>query len=328
MEKISLPYLYPMTEFNNRVTKLFNIDIPIIQAGMIWASGWRLASAVSNAGALGLIGSGSMYPDVLREHIQKCKASTSKPFGVNVPLLYPDIDKHIQIIIDERVKIVFTSAGNPKTWTGVLKENGITVVHVISSSKFAIKAEEAGCDAVVAEGFEAGGHNGKEETTTMVLVPAVVKSVKIPVMAAGGIATGRQMLAAMVMGAEGVQMGSRFVASEEASSHIHFKQAVIKSQEGDTMLTLKQLTPVRMMKNNFFQQVQQAEQRGAAVEELKELLGRARAKKGMFDGNLDEGELEIGQVSSLLKEILPAAKIVDEVWRDFKEALANPVKLI
>jgi enoyl-[acyl-carrier protein] reductase II len=317
-----------MSEFRNRITKLFNIDIPLVQAGMIWASGWRLASAVSNAGALGLIGSGSMYPDVLREHIQKCKAATSKPFGVNVPLLYPDIDKHIQVIIEEGVNIVFTSAGNPKTWTGVLKEKGITVVHVVSSSKFAIKAEEAGCDAVVAEGFEAGGHNGREETTTMVLVPAVVKSVKIPVMAAGGIATGRQMLAAMVMGAEGVQMGSRFVASEEASSDIHFKQAVINSQEGDTILTLKQLTPVRMMKNRFFQQVEQAEKRGADVHELKELLGRARAKKGMFEGNLDEGELEIGQVSSLLKEILPAAKIVDEVWREFKEALANPVKLI
>jgi len=306
---------------------LFGINYPIIQAGMIWASGWRLASAVSNAGGLGLIGSGSMYPDILREHIQKCKAATVKPFGVNVPLLYPDIDKHIEIVIEEGVKIVFTSAGNPKTWTGVLKEKGITVVHVISSSKFARKSEEAGCDAVVAEGFEAGGHNGREETTTMVLIPAVVNAVKIPVIAAGGIATGRQMLAAMVMGAEGVQMGSRFVASEEASSHLEFKKAVINSTEGDTMLTLKQLTPVRMMKNKFFSEVQAAEIRGASVEELKTLLGRARAKKGMFEGQLDEGELEIGQVSANVRDILPAAKIVDEVWRDFKEALAIPIKM-
>jgi len=315
-----------MSGFSNRITKLFDIDYPIIQAGMIWASGWRLASAVSNAGGLGLIGSGSMYPDVLREHIQKCKAATTKPFGVNVPLLYPDIDKHIQIIIEEGVKIVFTSAGNPKTWTSVLKEKGITVVHVISSSKFAKKAEEAGCDAIVAEGFEAGGHNGREETTTMVLIPAVVNAVKIPVIAAGGIATGRQMLAAMVMGAEGVQMGSRFVASEEASSHIDFKNAVINSDEGDTVLTLKQLTPVRMLKNKFFSEVQAAEMKGAGVEELKTLLGRARAKKGMFEGQLDEGELEIGQVGANVRDILPAAKIVDEVWRDFKEALADPIK--
>jgi len=315
-----------MSGFSNRITKLFGIDYPIIQAGMIWASGWRLASAVSNAGGLGLIGSGSMYPDVLREHIQKCKAATTKPFGVNVPLLYPDIDKHIQIIIEEGVKIVFTSAGNPKTWTSVLKEKGITVVHVISSSKFAKKAEEAGCDAIVAEGFEAGGHNGREETTTMVLIPAVVNAVKIPVIAAGGIATGRQMLAAMVMGAEGVQMGSRFVASEEASSHIDFKNAVINSNEGDTVLTLKQLTPVRMLKNKFFSEVQAAEMKGAGVEELKTLLGRARAKKGMFEGQLDEGELEIGQVGANVRDILPAAKIVDEVWRDFKEALADPIK--
>ena len=315
------------SEFSNRITKLFGVDYPIIQAGMIWASGWRLASAVSNAGGLGLIGSGSMYPDVLREHIQKCKAATTKPFGVNVPLLYPDIDKHMQIIIEEGVKIVFTSAGNPKTWTGVLKEKNITVVHVISSSKFARKSEEAGCDAVVAEGFEAGGHNGREETTTMVLIPAVVQSVKIPVIAAGGIATGRQMLAAMVLGAEGVQMGSRFVASEEASSHSNFKNAVISSSEGDTMLTLKQLTPVRMMKNKFFNEVQAAEIKGASVEELKTLLGRARAKKGMFEGELDEGELEIGQVSANLSNILPAAKIMDEVWRNFKEALANPIKI-
>src|SRR5436190_10043266 len=255
--------------FSNRITKLFGIDYPIIQAGMIWTSGWRLASAVSNARGLGLIGSGSMFPDVLKEHIQKCKSATVRPFGVNVPLLYPDIDKHIQIIIEEGVKIVFTSAGNPKTWTGVLKENGITVVQVVSSSKFARKAEEAGCDAVVAEGFEAGGHNGREETTTMVLTPAVVKAVKIPVITAGGISTGRQMLAAMVMGAEGVQMGSRFVASDEASSHIDFKKVVVHSTEGDTILTMKQLTPVRMMRNKFYEQVQAAERNGAAIEELK-----------------------------------------------------------
>ncbi|HEY5967681.1 MAG TPA: nitronate monooxygenase [Chitinophagaceae bacterium] len=314
--------------FSNRITKLFGVDYPIIQAGMIWASGWRLASAVSNAGGLGLIGSGSMYPDVLREHIQKCKTATSKSFGVNIPLLYPDIDKHIQIVIEEGVKIVFTSAGNPKTWTSVLKEKGITVVHVISSSKFAKKAEEAGCDAVVAEGFEAGGHNGREETTTMVLIPAVVNAVKIPVIAAGGIATGKQMLAAMVMGAEGVQMGSRFVASEEASSHINFKNVVINSNEGDTILTLKQLTPVRLIKNNFYKQVQEAENKGASVEELKAILGRARAKKGMFEGQLEEGELEIGQVGANVRVILPAAKIMDEVWQDFKEALANPIKMI
>ena len=317
-----------MSEFSNRITKLFGVDYPIVQAGMIWASGWRLASAVSNAGGLGLIGSGSMYPDVLREHIQKCKAATSKPFGVNIHLLYPDIDKHIQIVIEEGVKIVFTSAGNPKTWTSVLKEKGITVVHVISSSKFAKKSEEAGCDAVVTEGFEAGGHNGREETTTMVLIPAVVSAVKIPVIAAGGIATGKQMLAAMVMGAEGVQMGSRFVASEEASSHINFKNAVIKSNEGDTILTLKQLTPVRLIKNNFYKQVQEAENKGASVEELKAILGRARAKKGMFEGQLEEGELEIGQVGANVRDILPAAKIVDEVWQGFKEALANPIKMI
>lgn len=317
-----------MTHFSNRVTKLFNINYPIIQAGMIWASGWRLASAVSNAGGLGLIGSGSMYPDILREHIRKCKASTQKPFGVNVPLLYPDIDKHIQIIIEEGVKIVFTSAGNPKTWTRILKEKGITVVHVVSSSKFAMKSEETGCDAVVAEGFEAGGHNGREETTTMVLIPAAVNAVKIPVIAAGGIATGRQMLAAMVLGAEGVQMGSRFVASEEASSHINFKNLVINSQEGDTQLTLKQLTPVRMMKNEFFRQVQEAEQKGATKEELAALLGRARAKKGMFEGNLEEGELEIGQVCFQLKTILPASAIVRNVWEEFMNGLADPLKKI
>jgi len=315
-----------MTEFSNRSTRLFGIGYPIIQAGMIWASGWRLASAVSNAGALGLIGSGSMYPDVLREHIRKCKAATTRPFGVNVPLLYPDIDKHIQIILDEEVKIVFTSAGNPKTWTGVLKEKGITVVHVVSSSKFARKAEEAGCDAVVAEGFEAGGHNGREETTTLVLVPAVAEAVKVPVIAAGGIVNGRQMLAAMVLGAEGVQMGSRFVASEEASSHLNFKQAVINMEEGSTQLTLKQLTPVRMIKNKFFQQVQEAEHRGATAEELKMILGRARAKKGMFEGDLEEGELEIGQAGALLNSILPAGDIVKKVWQEFMNGLAEPLK--
>jgi enoyl-[acyl-carrier protein] reductase II len=311
--------------FSNRITQLFNIEKPIIQAGMIWASGWRLASAVSNAGGLGIIGSGSMYPEVLREHIQKCKAATTKPFAVNVPLLYPDIEKLISIIIEEGVKIVFTSAGNPKTWTSILKENGITVVHVVSSSKFALKAQEAGVDAVVAEGFEAGGHNGREETTSMVLIPAVKKAVHIPVIAAGGIATGRQMLAAMVLGAEGVQIGSRFVASEEASSHLNFKQAVINSSEGDTVLTLKQLAPVRLIKNEFYKQVQEAEQRGASKDELIQLLGRARAKRGMFEGNLNEGELEIGQVSALLDDILPAAVITENIWNEFSEALANPL---
>jgi enoyl-[acyl-carrier protein] reductase II len=315
-----------MTPFTNRITKLFHIDYPIIQAGMIWASGWRLASAVSNAGGLGLIGSGSMYPGVLKEHIQKCKAATSFPFGVNVPLLYPDIDKHIQIIIDEGVKIVFTSAGNPKTWTGILKEKGITVVHVVSSSTFAIKAAEAGCDAVVAEGFEAGGHNGREETTTMVLIPGVVNAVKIPVIAAGGIANGRQMLAAMVLGAEAVQMGSRFVASEEASSHENFKDKIIHLKEGDTQLMLKQLTPVRMIKNDFFREVQHAELRGATADELAALLGRARARKGMFEGDMEQGELEIGQVSALLDTILPAGEIVRSVWKEFMNGLADPVK--
>ncbi len=310
----------------NRVTRLFEIDYPIIQAGMIWASGWRLASAVSNAGGLGLIGSGSMYPDVLREQIRKCRAATAKPFGVNVPLLYPDIDQHIRIIIEEKVPIVFTSAGNPKTWTSMLRQEGIKVVHVVSSSKFALKSQEAGCDAVVAEGFEAGGHNGREETTTLVLIPAVSAAVDIPVIAAGGIATGRQMLAAMVLGAEGVQVGSRFIASPEASSHEHFKQAVIQAQEGDTQLSLKQLTPVRLLKNKFYQQVQEAEQRCASVEELKNILGRGRAKKGMFEGDMDEGELEIGQVSALVREIRPAAEIVREIWSEFEQCLQQPLK--
>jgi enoyl-[acyl-carrier protein] reductase II len=311
--------------FSNRITQLFGIEKPIIQAGMIWASGWRLASAVSNAGGLGVLGSGSMYPDVLREHIQKCKAATNKPFAVNVPLLYPDLDQHINIIIEEGVKIVFTSAGNPKTFTAKLKEHGITVVHVVSSSKFALKAQEAGCDAVVAEGFEAGGHNGREETTTLVLIPAVKKAVHIPVIAAGGIATGRQMLAAMVLGADGVQIGSRYVASEEASSHLNFKQAVVNSNEGDTVLTLKQLAPVRLIKNDFYKQVLEAEQRGASKEEMQQLLGRARAKKGMFEGNLQEGELEIGQVSALLDDILPATVITENIWQEFLTALTNPL---
>ena len=311
---------------SNRITRLFNIDFPLIQAGMVWASGWRLASAVSNAGGLGIIGSGSMYPEVLREHIQKCKAATDKPFAVNLPLLYPDIEKQVSVLIEEKVEIVFTSAGNPKTWTSILKEKGIKVIHVVSSSKFARKSEEAGCDAVVAEGFEAGGHNGREETTTMVLVPAVCQAVSIPVIAAGGIATGKQMLAAMILGAEGVQMGSRFVASEEASSHLNFKKAVINSQEGDTILTLKQLTPVRLMRNHFFKQVQEAESRCASKEELIQLLGRARAKKGMFEGDLEDGELEIGQVSAILKDMPPAAFIVENVKKEFSEALANPIK--
>jgi len=312
--------------FSNRITKLFQIDIPIIQAGMIWASGWKLASAVSNAGGLGIIGAGSMYPDTFREHLQKCKATTDKPFGVNLPLLYPDLDQHIHILVEEGVKIVFTSAGNPKTWTPFFKERGITVVHVVSSSKFALKAQEAGCDAIVAEGFEAGGHNGREETTTMVLIPAVKAAVHIPVIAAGGIATGRQMLAAMVLGAEGVQVGTRFVASEEASSHLAFKNEVIKAGEGDTQLSLKKLTPVRLLKNKFFQDVQEAELRGAEPEELKRLLGRARAKKGMYEGDMEEGELEIGQVSALVKAILPAEKILQEIWEEFREVLQNPVE--
>ncbi len=312
--------------FANRITRLFNIDYPIVQAGMIWASGWKLASAVSNAGGLGLIGSGSMYPDVLREHVRKCRQATSRPFGVNIPLLYPDIDKHIAVVIEEKVPIIFTSAGNPRTWTNVLKQNGSIVVHVVSSSRFALKAEEAGCDAVVAEGFEAGGHNGREETTSMILVPAVCRAVKIPVISAGGIATGRQMFAAMVLGAEGVQVGSRFVASEEASSHLKFKEAVIRAREGDTALTLKQLTPVRLIRNKFYSEVQDAEWRGATAEELKSLLGRARAKKGMFEGDLDEGELEIGQSSALIDDILPAKKIVEGLWKEFNEASNHPLR--
>lgn len=305
----------------NRITELFGIKYPIIQAGMIWCSGWRLAAAVSNAGGLGIIGSGSMYPNVLREHVQKCKAATNKPFAVNVPMLYPDIDKHIQIIIEEKVPIVFTSAGNPKTWTSHLKQNGIKVVHVVSSAKFAKKSEEAGVDAVVAEGFEAGGHNGREETTTLCLIPKVVESVNIPVIAAGGIGTGKTMLAAMALGAEGVQIGSRFVASEESSAHQNFKQVVVNANEGDTVLTLKELTPVRLIKNEFYKRVEEAESRCASVDELKEILGRARAKKGMFEGDLIEGELEIGQISSLIKEIKPAAEIVNEIIEEYNARL-------
>ncbi len=312
--------------FDNRITKLFGIQYPIIQAGMIWASGWKLASAVSNAGGLGLIGAGSMYPEVLREHIQQCKASTSKPFGVNLPLLYPDIDKHIAIIIEEKVPIVFTSAGNPKTWTAKLKENGITVVHVVSSAKFAKKCEEAGVDAVVAEGFEAGGHNGREETTTLCLIPNVRQSIGIPLIAAGGIATGRAMYAMMAMGAEGVQIGSRFVCTPEASSHQAFKDAVVAANEGDTVLTLKELTPVRLIKNDFYNRVAAAEENCATKEQMEELLGRARAKKGMFEGDMTEGELEIGQVSSIIKDIKPAANIVAEIWSEFTETAKNPFR--
>ncbi len=310
--------------FSNRITELFGVKYPIIQAGMIWASGWRLASAVSNAGGLGIIGAGSMYPDVLLEHIQKCKQATNQPFAVNLPLLYPDIDKHIAHIINEKVPIVFTSAGNPKTWTAKLKEHGIKVVHVVSSAKFAKKCEDAGCDAVVAEGFEAGGHNGREETTTLCLIPAVRQGIKIPLIAAGGIATGRAMFAMMALGAEGVQIGSRFVATPEASSHIAFKNAVVAANEGDTIVTLKKLTPVRLIKNHFYNEVQGAEDMGATAEELENLLGRARAKKGMFEGDLTEGELEIGQVSNIIKEIKPAAEIVGDIWNEFKNTAAAP----
>lgn len=310
----------------SRINTLFGIEIPIIQAGMIWASGWQLASAVSNAGGLGLLGAGSMYPHELRQQIRQCKAATSKPFGVNLPLLYPDLEQHIAIIIEGGVKIVFTSAGNPKTWTAHLKNHGITVVHVVSSSLFARKAEAAGCDAVVAEGFEAGGHNGREETTTLVLVPAVAQAVRIPVIAAGGIGTGAQMLAALALGAEGVQVGSRFVASEEATVHPNFKNAVTSAGEGDTRLSLKKLTPVRLLRNPFAQAVQEAEARGADAGELQALLGRGRAKKGMYEGNLEEGELEIGQVSALVSEVKPAAAIVAEMWEECRFQLQKLAK--
>jgi enoyl-[acyl-carrier protein] reductase II len=312
----------------NKITSLFHIKYPIIQAGMIWCSGWELAAAVSNAGGLGLIGSGSMYPEILREHIQKCKAATDKPFGVNVPLLYPDIEKHMNVIVEEGVKIVFTSAGNPKTWTGFLKEKGIKVVHVVSNVKFAQKSVEAGVDAIVAEGFEAGGHNGREETTTMVLIPMVRNAVKIPLIAAGGIGSGRQMLAAMALGADGVQIGSRFVASKESSAHEHFKNAVINSHEGDTQLTMKQLVPVRLMKNQFYKRIEDAELHGATPEQLKEILGRARAKKGMFEGDMEEGELEIGQVSAMVKEIKTAGAIVEEIIAEYNSVQREISSLI
>jgi len=309
-------------QMQNKVTELFNIKYPIIQAGMVWASGWRLASAVANAGGLGLLGSGSMHPEVLRKHIKKCQQATDKPFGVNVPMLYPEIDQLMDIILEHGVKIVFTSAGNPKTWTGFLKEKGITVAHVVSSVKFALKAQEAGVDAVVAEGFEAGGHNGRDETTTFTLIPSVREKIDIPLIAAGGIATGRSMLAAMILGADGVQIGSRFVASNEASSHQLFKERVVAAGEGDTQLTLKELAPVRLIKNKFYRDVQQAYAQCASPEELRDLLGRARAKMGMFEGDLEEGELEIGQVSALIRDIKPAAQIVSDIILEFEEAVS------
>ena len=312
--------------FSNRITRLFNIEYPIVQAGMIWASGWRLASAVSNAGGLGVLGAGSMYPAILEEHIQKCIGATNKPFGVNLPLFYTGIDQQIEIIVRNKVPVVITSAGNPSTFTSYLKQHGIKVMHVVSSSRFAKKAELAGCDAVIAEGFEAGGHNGREETTTMVLIPLVCESVQIPVIAAGGIATGRQMFACMVLGAEGIQMGSRFVASDEASSHLAFKNAVVQAREGDTFLTLKELTPVRMIKNNFYKQIKKAHEEHAGISELQELLGKGRAKKGMFEGNLDDGELEIGEVSALINDIKPAEKIIKDTWLEFNEVLNKPLK--
>ena len=304
----------------NKIKQLFNIKYPIIQGGMIWNSGYKLASAVSNAGGLGLIGAGSMYPEVLREHIQKCKKATDKPFGVNVPMLYPNIEEIINIIVEEGVKIVFTSAGNPKIWTSFLKEKGIMVVHVVSSSIFALKAQEAGVDAVVAEGFEAGGHNGREETTTFTLIPMVKEKIKIPLIAAGGIATGRGMLAAIVLGADGVQVGSRFAASEESSAHENFKKKIIETKEGETQVTLKELAPVRLIKNKFYQDVQQLYTKFPTKEELSELLGRARAKRGMFEGDLDEGELEIGQIAGLIHTIKPAADIIQEMITDFNQA--------
>ncbi len=311
---------------HNAICQLLGIQYPIIQAGMIWASGWRLAAAVSNAGGLGLIGAGSMYPDVLREHIRQCKAATNKPFGVNVPLLYPNIEEIMNIIAEEQVPIVFTSAGNPKTWTSTLKAKGIKVVHVVSSAKFALKCQDAGCDAVVAEGFEAGGHNGREETTTLCLIPSVRKQITIPLIAAGGIYDARTMLATMVLGADAVQIGSRFVATPEASSHINFKEAVVQAKEGDTLLSLKKLTPVRLLDNAFARSVWQAEATGADKESLEQLLGRARAKKGMFEGDLQEGELEIGQVSALIDQIKPAADIVHEIMAELSQLLKDPLK--
>ncbi len=305
----------------NRITSLFGIRYPLVQGGMVWVSGWKLAVAVSEAGGLGLIGAGSMYPDVLREHIRKAKKATEKPFGVNVPLLYPDIEEIMQIIVNEGVKIVFTSAGNPKKWTGFLHEHGITVAHVVSSVKFALKAAEAGVDAIVAEGFEAGGHNGREETTTMVLVPAVRRETDLPLLAAGGIGTGRQMLAAMILGADGVQMGSRFAVSEESSAHEAFKQAVLKVKDGDTILTLKEIVPTRIIKNKFYEQLAEIYRSKPDTETIRRFLGRGRAKKGIFEGDLDEGELEIGQVAALFDEILPAGKIVENVMNEFRQSV-------
>lgn len=304
----------------NRITSLFNIKYPIIQAGMIWNSGWKLASAASNSGILGLIGAGSMYPNVLREHIQKCKSATDKPFGVNVPMLYPNIEEIMNIIAEEDVKIVFTSAGNPKTWTKWLQDQGITVVHVVSSVKFALKAQAAGVDAVVAEGFEAGGHNGRDETTTLTLIPMVKEQLTVPLIAAGGIASGKAMLACMVLGADGVQVGSRFVASDESSAHQDFKQVVVDANEGDTQLTLKELAPVRLIKNKFYNEIQELYKAGPTIEELKALLGRARAKRGMFEGDLEDGELEIGQIAGLIHTVKPVADIVEDMVREFEEA--------
>jgi enoyl-[acyl-carrier protein] reductase II len=313
-------FAFQTFNMTNKITQLFGIQYPIVQGGMIWCSGWRLASAVSNAGGLGIIGSGSMYPDVLDEHIQKCKAATDKPYAVNLPMLYPDIDKHIETIIKHKVPIVFTSAGNPKTYTAYLKQHGITVVHVVASVKFALKAQEAGVDAIVAEGFEAGGHNGRDETTTLCLIPMVKQAVQIPVIAAGGIGTGRGMLAAMALGADGVQLGSRFAATVESSANDAFKQEIVKAKEGDTMLTLKEITPVRLIKNPFYQKVEAAYQNGAKIDELTTLLGRGRAKKGMFEGDLEEGELEIGQISGLINEIKTAGEVVEDLVNEFRTA--------
>ena len=312
----------------NKITELFDIKYPIIQAGMIWNSGWKLASAASNAGALGLIGAGSMYPDVLREHIKKCKNATNKPFGVNVPMLYPNIEEIMNIIVEEGVNIVFTSAGNPKTWTPWLKEKGITVVHVVSSVKFALKAQDAGVDAVVAEGFEAGGHNGREETTTLTLIPMVKDQLDIPLIAAGGIANGQAMLAVMVLGADAVQVGSRFVASTESSAHEAFKKVVVDAKEGDTQLTLKELAPVRLIKNKFFNELQELYKKAPSIDDLKLLLGRARAKRGMFEGDLEDGELEIGQIAGLIHDIKPAAEIVDDMITEFKLAQKQAQKIV
>ena len=312
----------------NQITQLFNIKHPIVQGGMVWVSGWKLASAVSNAGGLGLIGAGSMYPDVLREHIQKCKKATDNPFGVNVPMLYPQVDELMDIIVEEDVKIVFTSAGNPKTWTSFLKEKGITVVHVVSSVKFAIKAEAAGVDAVVCEGFEAGGHNGREETTTFTLIPMVKESITIPLIAAGGIGNGRGMLAAMVLGADGVQIGSRFAASKESSAHVNFKQKIIDVKDGDTHLTLKELAPVRLIKNKFYREIQELYKENPTKEELIGLLGRARAKKGIFEGDLDNGELEIGQIAGIINNISSAKDILEEIVTDFETSKKNIFKIL